>query len=83
MVRVQGRPQRSRAKLTATQKAERHRRQEALTDAIDTAKSAYAQEATHIAETHGRCILSLFLFRLFKLTVFFLGLSNGHAINCF
>lgn len=83
MVWVQGRPQRSRAKLTATQKAERRKRQEALTDAIDIAKSAYAQEAAHISETHGRCIFSLFLFGLFKLTVFFLGLSNGRTINCF
>ncbi|KAG2106140.1 uncharacterized protein F5147DRAFT_774951 [Suillus discolor] len=56
MVQVQGRPQCSRAKLTATQKAERCKRQEALTDTINTAKSAYAQEAAHISETHGRSL---------------------------
>ncbi|KAG1887189.1 hypothetical protein F4604DRAFT_1489816, partial [Suillus subluteus] len=53
---VRARAQHSRAKLTAAQKQERRRWQEALTDAIDTAKSVYVQEAAHIAETHGRSL---------------------------
>jgi hypothetical protein len=42
------------AKLTATQKAERRHRLDALTGAIDNAKEAYAQEAIDIAQKHGR-----------------------------
>jgi predicted DNA-binding protein len=49
-----GKVQRSRAKLSAAQKAERRARLEALTTALDSAKSGYVQEAIHIAETHGR-----------------------------
>lgn len=77
MARVQGQHQRSRPKLTAAQKQERCRWQETLTDAIDTVKLAYAQEAAHIVETHGRCIFSLFLC-LFTLTVFFRSLKWTH-----
>ncbi|KAG1883469.1 hypothetical protein F4604DRAFT_1920674 [Suillus subluteus] len=51
-----GRVHHLRAKLTSTQKAERRSRQEALANAIDTAQSAYAEEAAHIAETHGRSL---------------------------
>ncbi|KAG1880937.1 hypothetical protein F4604DRAFT_1922561 [Suillus subluteus] len=53
---VQARAQCSRVKLIAAQKQEWHRQQEALTDAIDTAKSVYVQEAAHIAETHRRSL---------------------------
>ncbi|KAG1837230.1 hypothetical protein DFJ58DRAFT_734500 [Suillus subalutaceus] len=46
----------TRAKLTATQKAERRNKLDTLTGAIDNAKEAYAQEAVDIAQTHGRSL---------------------------
>ncbi|KAG1745800.1 hypothetical protein EDD22DRAFT_973002 [Suillus occidentalis] len=47
---------RSCPKLSAEQKAAHRDQQEALTTAIDNAKSAYIEEAVHIAETHGRSL---------------------------
>ncbi|KAG0695486.1 hypothetical protein DFH29DRAFT_880018 [Suillus ampliporus] len=44
------------SKLSAAQKAERRARLEALTTALDSAKSGYAQEAIDITETHGRSL---------------------------
>jgi hypothetical protein len=45
---------RVRAKLTTEQKAERHKKYTKLTDAINTARDSYQEEARSISQDHGR-----------------------------
>jgi hypothetical protein len=44
----------ARAKLTTEQKAERRQRFVKLTDAINTARDSYQEEARSISQDHGR-----------------------------
>ncbi|KAG1719984.1 hypothetical protein EDB19DRAFT_1918332 [Suillus lakei] len=47
---------RVRAKLTTEQKAERHKKYTKLTDAINTARDSYQEEARSISQDHGRSL---------------------------
>jgi hypothetical protein len=47
---------RTRAKLTNTQKAERHQKLANLTNAIKTAQDAYQEEARGISQDYGRSV---------------------------
>jgi len=45
---------RTHARLTESQKAEHRHRKQVLTDDLTTAKQSYEEEATNIAQRHGR-----------------------------
>lgn len=47
---------RVRAKLTTEQKAHRRQKLTNLTDAINTARDVYQEEARTISQDHGRCV---------------------------
>ena len=54
---------RVRPKLTPSQKAERRAKHVALAQDVERVKSAYAQEAAHLAREHGRyvCVILYYL----------------------
>ena len=53
-------------KLTPSQKAERRAKHVALAQDVERVKSAYAQEAAHLAREHGRYVCVILYYLLFS-----------------